>query len=84
MLARCYYVGDMPSVNNTHNMFDCVHILYGVPHESILGPLLLNIILCDLFIILENSYFTSYAEEASPFAVRRSTEKVLDELLVGK
>lgn len=52
--------------------------------QNLLRPLLLKIILCDLIIILENSYFTGYEGEATLYTVRRSTEKVLGELLVGK
>ena len=41
-------------------------ILFGAPKGLVLGLLLLNIFLCDLFVVLENNYFTSYADVPSP------------------
>ena len=38
-------------------------ILFGVSQGSIIGPLLLNIFLCDLFWVISKTDFTSYAGE---------------------
>ena len=56
------------------------NITVGVPQGSILGPLLFNIFLCDLFLEHENSWFTNYADDTTPYAVANDTIEVLENL----
>ena len=40
-----------------------------VPQSSIFGPLLFNIFMCNMFLILKDTYFTGYADDITPFTV---------------
>ena len=55
-------------------------IFSGVPQGSILGPLLFNIFLCNLFLAIESNYFTNYADDTTPYVTANNAEEVVFKL----
>ena len=65
-------------INSEYSSWE--NIISGVPQRSILGPLLFNVFLCDLFLILENTDIASYADDNPPYITGNSTEEVIQKL----
>ena len=56
------------------------NILHGVLEGCILGPILSNIFLCDLFLVIPNFDLISYADDNTPFAMDISELALINEI----
>ena len=56
-------------------------ILFGVPQGSILGPLLFNIFVCDLFDFIDYDVnVASYADDNTPYVTAKNADEILEAL----
>ena len=65
-------------INNTFSMW--LEILYGVPQGFILGPLLFNIYICDIFLCSEGFDMANYDDDCSLYNFCGSINEVINKL----
>ena len=65
-------------INDRYSLWS--EILFGIPQRSILGPLLFNIFICDMFYFLEDFDIANYADDSTPHCAGKSVEFVVNNL----
>ena len=62
-------------INNSYSTW--VEIVFGVPQRSILGPLLFNIFLTDLFFIANSMDIANYGDDNMPYATANDIDSLI-------
>ena len=71
-----YFTNRQQRVRVSSNFSIWEEIISGFPQGSILGPLLFNIFLNDLFLFVENSELSNYADDNTLYSSGNGLEKV--------
>ena len=66
-------------VNNSFSKWS--DIISGIPQGSIIGPLLFNIYINDIFYVVNENNLTNYADDNTPYAIDSNIETIINNLV---
>ena len=73
-LINSYLSGRKHRTKIGNSFSEWLELLVGVPQGSVLDPLLFNIFMCDLFLFIEDTSVTSYADDTTPYAREKNSD----------
>ena len=65
-------------IENTYSTW--LDIIFGVPQGSILGPLLFNVFLADLFFTVNDIDIASYVDDKTPYMIADNVDDLITSL----
>ena len=78
MLSYLSHRKQRTKINNAYSSWD--EILFGVPQGFILGPIVFNIFLSDMFLVISNTDFSSYADDNTIYDSGNNIDDVISSL----